>query len=138
MLARVEREGGCCSVTSEQLAMSIGTNPVVVRRVLSALKAAGLVESKRGVGGGSVLARDARKITLRDVYEAVERDEDDIIGRHPSGPGNCAVGKLIAEYLDEVYGDAEEALRRRLAHVTIDEMTHAVARRLAGCKDRVE
>ncbi|NPC84472.1 Rrf2 family transcriptional regulator, partial [Pyxidicoccus fallax] len=84
MLACAEREA-CDSLTSESMARSIQTNPVVVRRLLRDLARAGLVETKRGVGGGVSLARSAEDITLRDVYEAVEEDAE-LLGRYPSGP----------------------------------------------------
>ncbi|HTJ85257.1 MAG TPA: Rrf2 family transcriptional regulator, partial [Polyangiaceae bacterium] len=71
MLAWVERERGV-SATSEELAKSINTNPVVVRRVLGDLRRAGLVDTKRGVGGGVTLAKTASQITLRNAYEAIE------------------------------------------------------------------
>lgn len=117
-------------LTSDALALSIGTHPVVVRRVLARLKAAGLVVSRRGVGGGSALARPAAEITLRDVWEAVEAHED-VIGRHSGGPSpRCHLGNVIADYLDEVYGDAEEALKRQLDAVTLDAMSRTLDLRM--------
>ncbi len=130
LLAAREQMAGCAA-TSEQLAASVGTNPVVVRRVLSQLKAAGLVDSKRGVGGGTVLARDPTEITLRMVYEAVEAPDCEMIGRHAASVGTqCAVAPVIAEYLDELYADAEEALRRRLEVVTVAQMAKSVMDRV--------
>jgi DNA-binding IscR family transcriptional regulator len=130
-LLAAREEMAACSVTSEQLAASVGTNAVVVRRVLGQLKAAGLVDSRRGVGGGTVLARNPREITLRMVYEAVETDDVEMLGRHASALGaGCTVAPLIAEYLDELYADAEEALRRRLELVTVAQMAQSVMERV--------
>ncbi|HEX2849415.1 MAG TPA: Rrf2 family transcriptional regulator [Acidimicrobiales bacterium] len=43
-----------------------------LEQILLALKGAGLVRSKRGVGGGYVLARDPDEITLGDIVSAVD------------------------------------------------------------------
>jgi Rrf2 family protein len=43
-----------------------------LEQILLALKGAGLVRSKRGVGGGYVLARDPGEITLAQVISAVD------------------------------------------------------------------
>lgn len=113
-------------VTSEEMARSINTNPVVVRRVLSDLRRAGLVDTKRGVGGGVTLARRADTITLRDAWEAVEEGEE-IFGRHPSGPNPCCqIGPLVAEFMEEVYGRAERAMKDSLEEVTIAAMSHEI------------
>lgn len=118
-------------VTSEAMAQSINTNPVVVRRLLGALRRAGLVETKRGVGGGARLVVPPERITLRDVYEAVEGGER-LFAMHPNQPDACcAVGAHLKPYLCGVYGEVEETLKRRLATVTIRDVCDAVR---AGCR----
>lgn len=130
MLAFFEREQRP-PATSEELAESLGTNAVVVRRVLSDLKVAGLVDSKRGPGGGSVLARDPRQITLRQAYDAICTDGEQLLGRYPGEVGpTCQVAPVIAEYLDELFHEAEEALVRRLGEVTVDQMSREIVNRL--------
>ena len=130
LIAFLEREEGR-GATSDELADSVGTNAVVIRRVLGQLKHAGLIASRRGAGGGSVLARDPRDITLRAVYEAVQDAGSELIGRHANGVGaDCPVAPVIAEYLNELYVDAEEALKRTLARVTVDAMSRDVATRV--------
>ena len=130
IIAHLEREEGR-GATSEELAESVGTNAVVIRRVLGQLKAAGLVHSRRGAGGGSVLGRDPREITLRAVYEAVQEEGCGLIGRHAGALGeHCPVAPVIAHYLDELYVEAEEALKRTLASVTVDAMSREVMARV--------
>ena len=43
-----------------------------LEQIFQRLRRADLVRGKRGPGGGYVLAREARAITLRDIVEAVE------------------------------------------------------------------
>jgi Rrf2 family protein len=118
-------------VTSTILARSIHTNPVVIRRVVSDLRRAGLVASRRGAGGGVSLARPASKISLRCVWEALEGREL-LFARHPSGPNPaCLTGRCVADSLEELYGRAEAALKASLARVTLAELQHDVSRRLS-------
>ena len=58
-------------VTSDFLAGSTNVNPVIIRKILGQLKAAGLIEVARGTGGTTV-ARPLKDITFLDVYRAVE------------------------------------------------------------------
>jgi Rrf2 family protein len=125
-----ERFGGK-PITSELLARSINTNPVVVRRVLADLRRAGLVATRRGVGGGVVLARPAAQISLRTIWEALEADEQ-LFGRHPSGPNpHCPTARCVAAYLEALYGDAEAALKVSLGKVTLAQLRRDVAGRLS-------
>ena len=114
-------------VTSEVLAETYGTNPVVIRRVLSKLSHAGLVETRRGVGGGSVLAGDAGDFSLREVYEAVAEDQH-LLRRHPDN--ESGVAGVLADYINDLYADAEEALLARLGEVTVEQMDLAVRPRI--------
>src|SRR5271170_6170734 len=58
--------------TSDEIARKLNTNPVVIRRVLSLLRQAGLVSSQKGPSGGSKLAKPGKTIKLGDVYRALE------------------------------------------------------------------
>ena len=131
----VEGESSCGEpVTSEALARSINTNPVVVRRVLSDLRRAGLVRTRRGVGGGVALARPAERISLRAVWEALEAREE-LFARHPSGPNPaCPVGRCVAEYLEQLYGETEAALKASLGRVTLADLRRDVDRRLPSAR----
>ena len=71
------------------MAKSFVTRPVVLRRVLSRLNQAGLIESKRCTNGGNVLARKTSAINLREVYESVCLTPE-IFARHPEGSGKVS------------------------------------------------
>ena len=132
MLALREREG-LGPATSEELAASVNTNPVVVRRLVGELRRAGLVRTRRGAGGGTSLARPAAQISLRQVYDAVEE-----IGHLlPCAPGTartrCDLGARAHAVLRDVMADAEEALRARLAETTVAMLADRIADSSACC-----
>ncbi|GGP02039.1 Rrf2 family transcriptional regulator [Nonomuraea glycinis] len=111
--------------TSEQIATSANTNPVVIRRLLGELRKAGLVESRRGVGAGWSLTRELESMTLLDVYEAVEPGS--LFAMHRATPDQgCVIGYGIQPAMQRVYEDIEETLRRELARVTLEDVLRDV------------
>ncbi|WP_189970877.1 Rrf2 family transcriptional regulator [Streptomyces violascens] len=113
--------------TSEQIATSVNTNPVVIRRLLAQLRKAGLADSRRGAGAGWTLSRDLSAITLLDVYEAVEPGP--VFALHPAPPDReCIVGRGIAPVLGAAYDGVETALRAELARTTLGDVLRDVLR----------
>lgn len=104
--------------TSEGIAGSVKTNPVVIRRLLGRLRGAGLVVARRGSDAGWALARPATEISLFDVRSAL--DEGPLFGLHTTPPSkNCPIGYSIRPELEEVYRRAERAANEQLADITI-------------------
>ena len=103
-------------VSSEELSKSVGTNPVVVRRSLQALKKSGLVLSQGGVYGGTRLARPAAEISLRDIYEAVE--EGEICQIHDPNT-KCCVARTIKQVVPEILAEVEAARRKHLEKFSV-------------------
>ena len=125
-----KRSEGC---TSERIAASVNTNPVVVRRIMGALRNAGMVTVQPGVGGGAQLARDPREITLLDVYRAVE-DRDELFSLHPQQPKrDCSIGGNIQAVLQGVFCRARTAMEQVLDEVTIEDVGREVHSRAGGC-----
>lgn len=113
------------AMTSEYIAGSVNTNPVVVRRILSMLARAGLVITQEGAGGGVRLAKPAKAIDLRAVYLAVESDA--MFALHPQQPNPaCPVGKTIQSSLKPTLDAAEEALLDSLGNTTVADVLRRV------------
>jgi len=111
--------------TSDQIASSVNTNPVVIRRLLAELRKAGLVASQRGAGAGWTLTRDLAEITLLDVYQAIEPGS--LFALHRATPDHgCVVGHGIGPALTAVYDEVEATLRRELARTTLEDVLRDV------------
>ena len=104
--------------TSEQIAKMLDTNPVVVRRTMAGLRDAGYVRSEKGHGGGWLLARDLREVTLLDIHQAVGGPRLFAIG-HMSDNPKCAVERVVNESLNQALGQAEALLLERFDAITL-------------------
>lgn len=112
--------------TSNRIAESVGTNPVVIRRLAGQLARAGLLRIRRGPGGAE-LARPAETITLADVWAAMRRPGLPLLPTHP-GPRRPTdrLGALVPGLLRGTFEDAEKAMERQLAAVTLKTLTAAL------------
>jgi len=118
------RERGVAWMTSDQVAASVNTNPVIIRRSLGDLRRATLVEVRRGAAAGWSLAREPREITLLDVYDAVEHEP--MFAMHSTEPNlECPVGHGIRPALGQVYHEVDQALRRELTRTSIADMVRS-------------
>ena len=106
---------------SEYVARSINTHPVFLRRVMSKLTKAGLVEAREGHGGGYRLARPAKRISLGEVYEATE--PEGAIAPSPCEPNaKCLVGAGIRGAFDDAVRVGNEGLIRGLSRQTVADI----------------
>jgi len=112
-------------LTSDRLASSVNTNPVVIRRVLGQLKKAGLVEV-RAAAGGTYLRRNPATLTLLDVYRAVDVVEGPLFSVHAKPNPHCVVGRNIQATLEHTLGRAQAALEQELAATTLAQVVAGV------------
>ncbi len=113
-------------VTSDFIAASVQVNPVVIRRTLLSLKAAGMVDVKAGSGGASIV-KDMGDITLYDVYKAVDSMDGDMFHFHENPNPACPVGRNIHAVLDAHLADAQAAMENELKNVTLLDLTKDLA-----------
>lgn len=113
---------GIAKVTSNLLAESTGSNPVVIRNILSALKKAGLITVPRGTGGAELCA-DPSQITLYQIYSALEPDGmSSIIGIHPCQKRPCPVAQNIHQVLQSPYQKIEDSIQQTMEGITLQSM----------------
>jgi len=117
------------ALTSDYIAGSVNTNPVVIRRVLGLLAKAGLVRSVEGAGGGTTLARRVDEITLAEVFQAVERGELFGVPRKDPNP-MCPVGRCVQTIVGGHLARVEEAIERNMEEISIADILTEV--RAAG------
>ena len=114
-------------MTSDFMAASIGTNPVIVRKLLQQLKAGGLIEVSRGTGGVTV-TKPLDEITFLDVYKAVECTPDEqLFDFHENPNQKCPVGKNIHHVLDDRLNQVQKAMEDKLATMTLADVKNDVA-----------
>ena len=117
------KKGQCCS--SEWVAKSVGTNAVVVRRVVGLLQEAGFVTSQAGSHGGTMLAVEPEALTLRDIYDAVQ--EQSVFCMHDPHP-KCPVACCVKERVNELLNSAEDKMKAQLARTKLSSVTNPAIR----------
>jgi len=126
LLHMAENDG---PTTSDTLAQAMQTNPVVVRRLMSGLRAAGFVDSAKGHGGGWVLTCPLAQVTLADIHEALGGPGFFAMGNRDDNP-SCLVEQSVNAALSTAFLEAEVVLRARLEAVTLAELSADFHRRM--------
>lgn len=120
-----ERQCGEGQMNSDDLAISVNANPVIIRTLLSELRKFKLVISKEGKGGGTRLARPASKISLDSVYEAVERPS--VLAVNPRAEHKpCTVSCGIKNALAPVLNNVDTAVVASLKKITLAEIVNRI------------
>lgn len=108
-------------ITSDFLASSVNVNPVIIRKILSQLKNAGLVNVQRGTGGATI-AKPLDEITFCDIYYAVDCVENgELFHFHENPNRKCPVGRNIHNVLDSKLIQIQTALENEMKKMTLAE-----------------
>jgi DNA-binding IscR family transcriptional regulator len=109
-------------VTSDFLASSINTNPVIIRKILSQLKGAGLITVARGTGGITV-NKPLEEITFFDVYQAIEPVENGRLFHFHDAPNpDCPVGRNIHALLDDKLTAIQRAMEDEMRKYSLADL----------------
>lgn len=115
-LAAAESDG--VPVKGEHLARSQSIPQNFLENILTELRRAGIVRTRRGADGGYQLARPAAEITVADVLRAVEGPLAAVQGNRPE----TLEYEGAAEHLPEVWVALRASLRAVLEHVTLADL----------------
>lgn len=118
-LLSIAKDAHC---TSEWIAGSVNTNPVIIRRILGNLKKAGLVNVRAG-SGGAYLIKQLDEINLLDIYRAVEVvEEGELFNFHEDPNPQCPIGANIQGVLQLILRRSQAAMEQVLADITMEEL----------------
>ncbi len=117
-------------LTSENIAQSVNTNAVVIRRIIGLLTKADIVKVKMGVGGGACLAKAPETITLAEIYLAL--DENSVFEVPPLDQSHrCLLSKIVRPVLSEVLTEVELNLLETLRKITLADVIARVQMRIS-------
>lgn len=114
-------------VTSSHLAASVNTSPSFVRRTLAKLSKAGLVETTTGKAGACWLAKDAKNISLLDIYRAVDAPKVFAIHEY-SEQKACYVSCHIKTALEKALAKTQKAMEAGLDEISLAQIVSEVKR----------
>src|SRR3981189_2142227 len=112
-------------ISSATLAGSVNADPTFVRKSLSKLSKAGLVATKRGKNGSSVLVRPPRQITLLDIYRASAAPPAFAIHSYPA-ENRRPVSCNLKECMWGVLSQAQDSFERSLAKITVADLVSQI------------
>lgn len=124
ILAFIDIYRGTVPLTSNNIASSIETSPVVVRRLMSTLNKAGLIHTTHGTADPE-LAKSPADISLYDVFLAIEGDSHLFAIDERTNP-KCIVGGNIQDTLNIFYQQAETAAKAKLAAISLQDVIDTI------------
>lgn len=106
------------TLSTRQIAESLGVSGTHLSKVLQRLAKSGLVKAKRGPAGGFELIKPIEKTTLKDVYEAIE-------GKNALKPLKCMMKKPVCNgycILGDLLIVIDDKVRQCFSHTTLLEI----------------
>ena len=110
-------------LSSSAIAASVKTNPAFVRQLMMKLKKAGLMSSVTG-HAKPALAKPAEKITLLDIYKAVEGDKPLLHLDTHTNP-DCGVGMNIQFALQDYYHEIQQTAEEKMKQISLQDIVDA-------------
>ena len=106
-------------MTSDQIAKSVGTNASYIRKITGLLKKQGIIDSRQGISGFTLLV-EPEKLSLLRIYQAIaETDEVHVFDLHQNPNDECIVGRHIQPVLTDVFRGIEEKAEQELNNTTL-------------------
>ncbi len=122
-------------ITSEAIGRMIGSNPALVRRIMSGLRQAGYVTSGKGQGGGWTLSVPLSDITLLDIYRALDKPELFAFGLSDENP-RCLVEQAVNDAVSKTIAEARQTLLKRFGEIRLSDIDADFKRRYRNVADR--
>lgn len=116
-------------VNSEFLAGVLKTNPTFVRKIVSRLVDAELVESFRGKGGGIRIAKSPADISLSCIYAAAVEEKCLVSTHKKPVMKSCPVSCCMDEILTDIVDGIEVSTKSYLAKMHLSDLLKKVQKK---------
>jgi len=116
-------------VSVKDIARAQRLSPKYLEHIVSALKAAGLIEAVRGVHGGYVLSRAPEHITLSEVFRVLEGSPAPV--DCVDHPNSCPMTEVCPTR--DTWVQIGDAIKRILDTTTLRELAERAERKRAAC-----
>lgn len=124
------------AATSDTLAKMFDTNPVVVRRMMASLRKNNMVKSQKGHGGGWLLTKKIKDITLLEIYEALGDTNLMSISMAKETP-KCLVEQAVNEALEKSIKEAKTLLYKRFQQISLADIAKTFEHKLQNSPDEL-
>ncbi len=111
-------------LNSDNLAKSMGTNPAFIRKIMSKLAKAGLIETRRGKSGGASLSKSPKEISLKEIYLAV--NAKDTFSGVKNSSTNCPINCSVQSILLKLSTQIERAHLLLLGRIKLSHLTKEI------------
>lgn len=120
------------NLSSRAIAASIDSNPSVVRQLMSDLRKANLIDTRKG-SATPTLAKSPKEISLLDIYQAINIDHS-LLHIDPITNPHCIVGGNIQNTLNKFYNEIELAAFTKMSQITLQDIISDILKREAHKK----
>lgn len=114
------------TLSSEELAKNVCTNPARIRKIMAKLKKAELVATKEGIDGGYHFIRGPSTVTLREVSEALEMRFVSATWQSGDTDMKCLIASGMAAIMDDIYGQLDQLCQVHLDGITIQMIENRI------------
>lgn len=110
------------TISSEEISENICTNPARVRKIMSKLKKANLIETKEGIEGGYSFNLNASNVSLKDVSKALNISFVSSSWKSGDVDMNCLIASGMANVMDNIYSKLDNVCKDYLNNITISDI----------------
>lgn len=115
------------SITSDEIAKSVNTNPALVRRLMSDLKKSGLIQTQTKIGITG-LTKTPEEISLLEIFKAVETRQD-LFAIHSDTNTKCPIGAKIGCVLEHMNGKIQSSFEEELGDLHLSNILDGLDKR---------
>ncbi len=108
--------------SSDKIAENVCCNPARVRKILSKLKKANLIETKEGLDGGCFFKKNPKEVTLDIVCKAMGEPPVSASKKTGSVDMECLIASGMSNIMEDIYMKMSEASLQRLSKISIDDI----------------